>query len=84
MLAILSIHCSFLHYHGIDTMGLPYVEEQALQRFTKLTLQKKSTGVEGKVMASKASGVSYGSYLRLAELLTSPQRIRERSRRILI
>ena len=26
MLAILSIHCSFLHYHGIDTMGLPYVE----------------------------------------------------------
>ena len=25
MLAILSIHCSFLHYERIDTMGLPYV-----------------------------------------------------------
>ena len=25
MLAILSIHCSFLHYDHIDTMGLPYV-----------------------------------------------------------
>ena len=25
MLAILSIHCTFLHYEHIDTMGLPYV-----------------------------------------------------------
>ena len=25
MLAILSIHCSFLHYERINTMGLPYV-----------------------------------------------------------
>ena len=25
MLVILSIHCSFLHYDHIDTMGLPYV-----------------------------------------------------------
>ena len=28
MLAILSIHCSFLHYERIDTMGLPYVDIQ--------------------------------------------------------
>ena len=26
MLAMLSIHCSFLHYDHIDTMGLPYVD----------------------------------------------------------
>ena len=27
MLGILLIHCSFLHYEHIDTMGLPYVTE---------------------------------------------------------
>ena len=30
MLAILSIHCSFLHYERIDTMGLPYVMRHPL------------------------------------------------------
>ena len=35
MLAILSIHCSFLHYERIDTMGLPYVLVDAVELYEK-------------------------------------------------
>ena len=45
---------------------------------------KKSNRLEAKATSLKASGVSYRSYLKLTELLTSLQRILERNRHTLI
>ena len=60
------------------------VEKAGPSNIAKTDHPKKSNRLETKGTSSKASGVSYRSYLRLTESLTSPQRIMERSGQALI
>ena len=55
------------------------VEKAGPLKIAKTDHPKKSNRLEAKGTSSKASGVSYRSYLRLTESLTIPQRIMERS-----
>ena len=60
------------------------VEKAGPSNIAKTDHPKKSNRLETKGTSSKASGVSYRSYLRPTESLTSPQRIMERSGHALI
>ena len=60
------------------------VEKAGPSKMAKTDHLKKSNRLEAKATSSKASGVSYRSYLKLTDLLTSPQRILERNRHALI
>ena len=60
------------------------VEKAGPSKVAKTDHPKKSNRLEAKATSSKASGVSYMSYLKLTESLTSPRRILERNGRALI